>query len=136
MATSPAFANVPIVGTGLAPATADTSLTAPTNATTLSFSTAVGSAGAKIEEIRFSATATSVAGIINLFLHDGSTYHLIDEIATSAVTLSTTAPSWETTRRYTNLWIPNPGTAWSLRFAVSIAGLQSIIKLVAFGANL
>ena len=58
MATGAAYANAVIVGTGVAPATLDTSLTAPSNVTTLTFSTAIGSSGAKIEEVRFIGVAT------------------------------------------------------------------------------
>lgn len=134
MSSTPAFANAPIVGTGLASATADTSLTAPTNVATLTFAPVVGASGAKIEEIRFEATATSVAGTINLFLYDATTYHIIDQIPVTAVTLSTTAASWSQSRAYRNLFIPQ--STWSLRFGVSIAGLQSIIKAVALGGNL
>lgn len=134
MSTAPAFASIPTVGAAIASGTADTSLTAPTNVATLVFAPVVGASGAKIEEIRFEATATTVAGTVNLFLYDGTTYHVIDQIAVSLITLSTVVPSWSTVRQYRNLWIPQ--STWSLRFGVSIAGLQSIIKVVAFGANL
>lgn len=134
MASSPAFANVPIVGTGLASATADTSFTAPTNQATLTFLPVVGASGAKIEEIIVEATATSVAGLVNVFLHDAATYHYVDTFDVTAITVSTTVRPFRVSRRYENLVIP--ASTWSLRFTVSIAGLQSIMKVVALGANL
>lgn len=132
MATTPAYANVAIVGTGLANATLDTSLTAPTNVTTLTFSTAIGSSGAKIEELRVIGVATTSAGNLNVFLYDGSTYHLFDQFAITAVTSSTTAVAFYTANRYDNFFVPN---GWSVRFTVTVSGNQSILKVVALGAN-
>jgi len=132
MASSPAYANVAIVGTGLAHATLDTSLTAPTNVTTLTFSTAIGASGAKIEEVRVIGVGTTAAGVLNLFLYDGSTYHLVDQVAITAVTSSTTANAFFMSLRYDNLFIPN---GWSMRFTNTVSGNQSLLKVIALGAN-
>lgn len=132
MATGAAYASTVIVGTGTAPATLDTSLTAPSNVTTLSFSTAVGSSGAKIEELRIVGVATTVAGIVNVFLYDGSTYHLFDQVTIPAVTSSTTAAAFSTAVRYDNFFVPS---GWSVRFTVTVSGNQSGLKVIALGAN-
>lgn len=134
MASAPAFAATPIVGAALASATADTSYTAPTNVATLTFAPAVSANGAKIDAIRVLATATTVLGLVNIFLYDNATYHFVDSFVIPVITVSTTVPPVVAERTYDKLWLP-AAASWSLRFTVSIAGLQSIIKVVAFGGN-
>lgn len=129
MANAPAFASVVNVGSGLVPATADTSRTAPTNATTI---LTAGSLGSKIEEIVFQGVGTTVAGIVCVFRYDGSTYHLIDEVAITAVTPSTTVAAFRTTRQYANLLLKSGDT---LRVTTQIAGNQSLVKVTASGAD-
>ncbi len=129
MATAPSFAATPAVASALASGTLDTSLTAPTNVATL---ISGGTNGTKVEEVVFQAVGSSVAGVINLFLYDGSTYHLYDQFAVILQTSSTTASAWRATRSYANLIVKS---GWSLRFTVTIAGLQSIIKGTATGGD-
>lgn len=131
MASTPSFAATPILGAGLVPGTADTSLTAPTNVTSLF---TAGSSGTKVEEIVFQGVGTTVASVVNVFAYDGSTYHLIDQVLVSAVTSSTTAVAWRAVRQYTNLVLPS--SSWSLRVTNTVAGNVSLIKVSAFGASL
>ncbi len=128
MATTPGFANVPANGSAL-PATFDASLTAPTNA--LAVLTAAA-AGTRIDEVRCQAVGTTVAGIVNLFAFDGTTHHLIDQVPVTAVTSSTTAAAWQRVVQYQNLVLES---GWSLRASVTVAGLNSIIKVSVFGAD-
>lgn len=93
--------------------------------------------GTKIEEIVVHATttslvATTVAGLVYVFLYDGSTYHLFDTITVSAVTASATAVPFRASVRYVNLWMK---TGWSLRASQSIAGNASVLKIECFGAD-
>lgn len=129
MATAPAFAATVNNGSALASATLDTSLTAPTNIATIF---TAGASGSKCEEVVMQAVGTTVAGVINLFAYDGATYHLIDQFLVPVVTSSTTAKAWRVSRAYTNLVLKN---GWTLRFTVTIAGLQSMIKGSAFGGD-
>ena len=136
MASSPAFSSTPAVGAALL-GTRDTSAvgtieTAPSNVSTLLTG---GSSGTKIEEIVVIGTNTTVAGVVNLFLYDGSTYHQIDQILISAVTASTTAVSFRTNRQYANLFLKD--NTWSLR-ANHMAGSgsnDSVLKVLVFGGN-
>lgn len=130
LTATPSYAVVPHIGSAIANATLDTSLTAPTNIATPFTGVAAGS---KIEEIVMEALGTTVLGVINVFLFDGSTYHLYDQFLVPIVTSSTTALAWRAARTYTNLILPS--ASWSLRFAVTIAGLQSLIKCTATGAD-
>ena len=131
MAASPAFAATPVTWSGLVPATADTSLTAPTNATTLG---TAGANGTQVNEIVCQGVGTTAAGVVNVFLHDGSTYHLVDQFLVPVITSSTTAVAWRATRTYNNLWLPS--NSWSLRCTVTVAGDQSMVKVTAFGGSL
>lgn len=129
MATTPAFAAVVNNGSAIASATLDTSLTAPTNIATM---VTAGASGSKFEEITMQALGTTVAGVVNLFGFDGATYHLIDQFLVPVIASSTTAKAWRVSRTYPNLTIK---TGWSLRFTVTVAGLQSLIKGSAFGGD-
>jgi hypothetical protein len=133
MATTPTFAATPKAWAVTVPATADTSNTAPTNTATL---VTAGASGSKIEEIRIVQVAsTSVSGIVNVFLYDGTTYHLLEPVSVQAATLSTTVsnPSDQIFQQsYANLVIPS---GWSIRVTVSVAGFASAFKVIAFGGD-
>ncbi len=131
MASTPSFAATPILGAGLVHATLDTSLTAPTNVTSLF---TAGASGTKVEEIVFQGVGTTVAGVVNVFAYDGTTHHLVDQVLVSAVTSSTTAVAWRAVRQYTNLVLPS--ASWVLRVTNTVSGNQSLIKVSAFGASL
>lgn len=130
MAAAPSFAATPKVGAGIVPATLDVSLTAPTNTTTIMTG---GASGSKVEEIVLQGIATTVAGIVNLFMHDGTTYHLIDQFLITAVTSSTLLVAFRANRQYQNLLLPT--SSHTLRVTCTIAGLQSTIKVMAYGAD-
>lgn len=134
MATDPAFAATPNNGSALLGA-AETNLQVPT---TTSVIITAGASGTKIEEIDVQVTATtlvatSVAGLVYLFLYDGSTYHLFDVITVAANTGSSTIAGTRYRNVYSNLYIKS---GWSLRASQSIAGNASLIKCHAFGGDL
>ncbi len=54
-----------------------------------------GSSGSRIDYLDIKATGTTTAGMIRLFIHDGTNARLMTEIPVVAVTPSGTAPSWE-----------------------------------------
>lgn len=135
MATDPAFAATPNTGAALL-GNAETDLQAPT---TTSVILTAGSSGTKVEEIVVQASksgslvATTVAGLVYLFLYDGSTYHLFDTITITAITASSTVPGFRQRNVYTNLYLKS---GWSLRASQSIAGNASVLKVHAMGADL
>lgn len=130
MATDPAYAATPRLASGLIPATNDTSLTAPTNVTTLFTG---GASGSVIYEIRIMGVATTVTGVINFFLYDGTTYHLFDSVGIVAITPSATQVPYGTSLRYTNLWLPD--NTWSVRVAQENQAAATC-KVTVLGANL
>jgi len=50
--------------------------------------------GSRIDDISIVATATTTAGVVRLFISDGSNIRLWQEILVSAVTPSTTVQVW------------------------------------------
>lgn len=129
-ATSPAYASTMVVGSGLIPGTQDTSLTAPSNTTTI---VSGGSSGTKLEELDYQGVGTTAAGVLNVFLDDATTKHLIDQVLLTAVTSSATAVAFRQVRQYQNLFVKN---GWSLKVSQTVAGNVSLVKVTAFGADL
>lgn len=130
MAAAPAYASTPVAWTGLVPSTNDTSFTAPTHVTSLG---SAGSNGTKITQIDVIPTATVVAGLVNVFIFDGTTYHLHESFAFAAATVSTTAAPVKQSGYYDNLVLPS---GWSLVCSTTTAGNESIIEVNAYGASL
>ncbi len=134
MATAPQYAIGPVAWTGLVPATADTSWTAPTNKTTLGTATSAGgSTGTKITEIDVIPAGTVVNGLVNIFLYDGTTYHLHESVPIAAATLSTTVGPVKQTYTYDNLVLPS---GWSLVVTTTVSGNVSLVEVNAYGASL
>lgn len=135
MSANPSFASTPNIGVALL-GNAETDLQVPT---TTSVVLTAGTNGTKIEEIVVEASkagslvATTVAGLVYLFLYDGSLYHLFDVITVTAQTGSATALTGRWSNRYTNLWLKS---GWSLRSSQSISGNASLLNCFAFGADL
>jgi len=127
MATSPSFAVTPRIG-AVSIGTADSSYTAPTNVGTLITG---ASTGTRITEIVVKSAATSAAAIVRIFLYDGSTYWLFDELTITAATGSSTVQQNRINATYNNLVLPS--SSWSVRVATSVSQTTHVI---AFGADL
>lgn len=125
MAAAPVFAATPRCAAGaLSAANANRDGTG----TVVTVFTA-GSSGSKIEEVRITPAATTTAGMVRLYLHDGTTYTLLGEHAIAAATLSASVASTTTSIVYDNLILPN---GWSLRASTEKA---EAIKVMAFGGD-
>lgn len=127
MAVSPAFAVTPRIGP-VSIATADSSYTAPTNVGTVLTGAATGT---RINEVVVKCAATSAAAVVRLFLYDGTTYWLFDEISIAAATASSTAQTTRVSSVYSNLVLPN--ASWSLRATTSVSQTTHV---EAFGADI
>lgn len=127
MAISPAFAAVPRIGS-VSIATADSSYTTPTNVGTLITG---ASTGTRIAEIVVKNAATSSAAIVRIFLHDGSTYWLFDEVTIAAATGSATVQQTRVSTSYNNLVLPS--ASWSVRVTTSVSQTTHVTAL---GADL
>jgi hypothetical protein len=79
---TPNFATTPVCGVGLI-STGDSSRTSPTNKATV---LTAGSSGTRIERIAFCAIGATTASVIRLFVYNGTSYFLWQEIVLPAIT--------------------------------------------------
>ena len=73
-----------------------------------------GSAGARVDDIEICATGTTTAGVIRMFVSDGTNHRLVREILVQAITPSATVEAWRMTLRNLGYVLTN---GWSLRFS-------------------
>lgn len=83
-----------------------------------------GANGSRIDDITVVATGTVTAGVVRLFLHDGTNARLLREVMVTATTPSTSVETF--TVRLTNLGICIP-TGWSLRASTHNAESFNVI---------
>lgn len=127
MATNPAFAATPRIGTAVV-STAETNYTAITNFQTL---LSGASTGTKVSEIVAKCAGTSAAGVVRLYTFDSSTNILVDEVTIAAASSGNTVASTRVSTTYTNWILPN--TSHSIRVTTTIG---QPIHITAFAADL
>jgi hypothetical protein len=132
MAATAQYASTPKVGSALL-TTADTSLTAPTTVGTVF---TAGSSGSRIDYIDIQGVATTAVGLINLFIFDGTTYFLWQQIPVQVVTSSTTLPAFSvvlSSNSNANIMPLTIPTGFSLRATTSTA--QTGVRVIAYGGD-
>jgi hypothetical protein len=132
MTTSAQYASIPKVGSALL-TTADTSLTAPTTVGTV---LTAGSSGSRIDYIKIQGVANTVAGLVNLFIFDGTNYFLWQQIPIQAITSSTTVPAFTTnlsSNSDANIMPLNIPSGFSLRATTTTA--QTGVRVIAYGGD-
>lgn len=128
MSTSPQYASTPRCGIGQV-ATANTNRDGTGTIGTIF---TAGASGSRIDAINIKATGTTTAGMIRLFIHDGTNARLLTEVPVTAITPSGTLPSWEaqlntnTMTQVLPLVLP---TGYSLRAATNNAETFNVIAL-------
>lgn len=70
-------------------------------------------AGTRIDDIEITATTATTAGVVRLWLHDGTNARLWREILVQAITPSTSIAVWNS--RLTDLGLILQSASWSLR---------------------
>ena len=131
MATQAQYASVPKVGVGQI----STANTNRDGTGTIGTVFTAGSNGSRIDMIDLQATATTTAGMIRLFVHNGTNAILIGELPVTAVTPSGTLPAWSAqlnTNTMTQLLPITIPTGWSLRASTNNA---EAFNIVAFGGD-
>jgi hypothetical protein len=128
MSNAPAFAATPYVASASLAAVSACTTRAPTASAGLAAANIfllvpTSTNGVRIDQIRVkgassSITAATVAQTVTIWEFDGTTAWPIDEIAISAVTPSTTVPSFQILTQYQNLSLP---ATHSLYMSTSIA---------------
>jgi hypothetical protein len=132
MSTSAQYASTPKFGSATL-TTADTSLTAPTTVGTI---VSAGSSGTRIDYIEVQGVATTVAGLINLFIYDGTNYILWNQVPVIAITSSTTSPAFAaylSSNSNSNVMPLTLPTGYSLRATTSVT--QTGIRVTAYGGD-
>lgn len=81
--------------------------------------------GSRIDDITITATGTTTAGVVRLFINDGTTSYLWQEILVSAITPSTTVQVWSYTLLNQALLLQN--ASWSLRASTNNAETFNVI---------
>lgn len=120
MATSAAYASTPATAQGQI-STANTNRDGTGTVGTI---LTAGASGTRIDDIDIVAAGTVTAGVVRLFLHDGSAYRLWREILVSATTPSTTVAVWSYSLRDLALVLK---TGWSLRASTNNAETFNVI---------
>lgn len=82
-----------------------------------------GTNGSRVERIRVKCAATSAAGLVNIFIFDGTNNRLLTSITVTAVTTSTTVSAFESV---VTLGIVLP-TGFLLKWATTIAQSTNVI---------
>jgi hypothetical protein len=127
MADNPAFAVTPRIAT-VNVATANTNRDGTGTVATLITG---ASTGTRIAEIVVQARVTTTAGMVRIFLHDGTNFFFFDEASVAAATVSASVKGTRVSTTYNNLVLPN--ASWSVR--VSTHNAESI-DVTALGADL
>lgn len=84
------------------------------------------SAGTRVDDIQITAAGTTTAGVVRMFLSNGTSHHLMAEYIVAATTPSTSVPVWST--KLTNLGIILKN-GWSLRFSTHNAETFNVAML-------
>ena len=127
MAAEPAFAVTPRIAS-VNVATANTNRDGTGTVAQL---IAGASTGTRVAEIVCQARVTTTAGMVRIFLYDGSTYYFFDEVSIAAATPSASVKGTRVSTTYNNLVLPS--ASWSVR--VSTHNAESI-DVTALGADL
>lgn len=83
-----------------------------------------GSNGSRVDDIIIIATGTTTAGMVRLFLHDGTNARLWQEVGITAITPSATVQAFTTQLTNIALILPN---GWSIRASTHNAETFNII---------
>ncbi len=127
MAAAPVFAVTPrLASVNIATANANRDGTG-----TVATLMAGAATGTQIREISVQARASTTAGMVRVFLHDGTTFYFFDEISIAAATVSASVKGTRVSATYSNLTLPS--SSWSVR--VSTHNAESM-DVTAMGADL
>jgi hypothetical protein len=83
-----------------------------------------GASGSRIDDILITATGTTTAGVVRLFLHDGTNARLWKEVLVSAITPSTTVSPFSSTLNSQALVLQS---GWSLRASTNNAETFNVL---------
>lgn len=128
MAANPVFAVTPRIG--MAQVSVANSNRDGTTGTYVDVITGA-STGTRISEIVVEATVTTTAGMVRLFITDGTNTRMFDEVLIAAATPGANTRATRVSTIYNNLILPNQN--WRIRASTEIG---NTINVFALGADL
>jgi len=130
MAADPAFIATPRIGFG----SVTVANTARDGTGTIVDILTGAAAGTKINEISLKATGDPADSIVTLFIHDGTSYRLFDEIDLGdPAAASTTVTGYRLCKTYDNLVLPS--ASYKLAAAITVALTAGAINVFAYGGD-
>ena len=130
MAASPAFISTPRIGR----CSLSTANTATDGTGTITDLITGVAAGTRVLSVNVQGTVTTAASLVNLFLWNGTTWDLFDQITISVVNGSNTAKSYRLVTAYTDLVLPS--ATWKLGATITVAPSSGTVRVFAFGGDL
>lgn len=130
MAASPAFVSTPRIGR----CSLNTVNTATDGTGTITNLIIGAAAGTRVLSINVQGTNTTVAGQVNIFLHDGTNYDLFDQLTITATTGSNTVKGYRLVTTYTDLVLPS--ASYKLGATITVAPSSGTVRVFAFGGDL
>lgn len=130
MAANPAFVSTPRLGR-CSLSTANTATDGTGTITDLIVGVA---AGTRVLSVNVQGTATTVASLVNLFLYDGTSWKLFDQVTVSATTGSNTAKGYRLVTAYTDLVLPS--ASWKVGATLTVAPTSGTVEVSAYGGDL
>lgn len=92
-------------------------------------------AGTKVFEIAVQATGDPADSVVTIFVHNGTSYFLFDEIDIgNPAAASTTVPGSRWTRRYDSLLLPS--ASWKVAAAITVALTSGVLNVFVSGGDL
>lgn len=115
MASTPNYAATPVIGM----AQISTANTNRDGTGTLGAVLAGAAGGRRIHTIRIKATGNTTAGMIRLYLYDGTNTRMFTEVVVPVITVGASTPAFEATLSVANGALPPdfqlPSATWELR---------------------
>lgn len=134
MSSTPAFAVTPRIGIGQID-TAQTNRDPGGTGTNIVDVIAGVSGGTKIFEVTIIAAVDPADSLVQLFLHNGTSYFIFDDFDIgNPATSSATVAGYRETRTYENLVLPS--SSWKLCASISVTTTSGKVNVWAFGADL
>jgi hypothetical protein len=131
MAASPVYASVARVGVA-AVSTANTAKDG--TGTIVDILTGVA-AGTRVNRVVVKATVDPADSILTIFIHNGTSYFLFDEVDLgNPAAGSTTVETFRWEKTYSDLILPS--TSYKLAAAVTVALTSGVLNVFAFGGDL
>ena len=128
MASTPAYTATGVIGVG----SVSTANTARDGTGTLTTIVTGASTGTKIERLVLKATGDPADSIVTIFLHDGTSFWLFDEVDLgNPAAASTTVVGYRFEKAYDDLILPS--TSWTLRAGITVALTAGVMNVFAFG---